>query len=173
MPIMTRLSRLLRADVHAVLDALEEPEALLRQAVREMDEELTQALREQEALELERKQLGRRQGVLEHDLAKIEPELNLCFEADNEALARTLLRRRLEGERLLSRLRARADALEAELGERARSLAERRERLEAMRQKAALFDAEPAREDAQGLERVSEDDVELALLREKQQRRSS
>ena len=34
MAIVTRLTRLFRADAHAVLDRLEEPEVLLRQAVR-------------------------------------------------------------------------------------------------------------------------------------------
>ena len=39
MPIINRISRLFTADLHAVLDRIEEPEALLKQAIREMEEE--------------------------------------------------------------------------------------------------------------------------------------
>ena len=40
MALITRVSRLFQADLHAVLDRIEEPEVLLKQAVREMEEEL-------------------------------------------------------------------------------------------------------------------------------------
>lgn len=36
MILISRFSQLLRADLHAVLDRLEDPEALLRQAIRDM-----------------------------------------------------------------------------------------------------------------------------------------
>ena len=38
MALMTRVARLFRADLHAVLDRIEEPEVLLRQALREMED---------------------------------------------------------------------------------------------------------------------------------------
>ena len=40
MALITRVARLFRADLHAVLDRIEEPDVLLKQAVREMEEEL-------------------------------------------------------------------------------------------------------------------------------------
>ena len=40
MTLITRLGRLFRADMHAVLDGLEEPTMLLRQAVRDMEDVL-------------------------------------------------------------------------------------------------------------------------------------
>ena len=42
MPILNRVKRLFQADVHAILDAIEEPEAVLKQAIREMQENLDQ-----------------------------------------------------------------------------------------------------------------------------------
>ena len=41
MALITRLSRLFQADMHAVLDKIEEPELLLKQAIREMEESIT------------------------------------------------------------------------------------------------------------------------------------
>ena len=40
MPLVDRVARLFRADLHAVMDRIEEPDVLLRQALREMEEEL-------------------------------------------------------------------------------------------------------------------------------------
>ena len=42
MPILNRVKRLFQADVHAILDVIEEPEAVLKQAIREMQESLDQ-----------------------------------------------------------------------------------------------------------------------------------
>ncbi|MGH8626524.1 MAG: PspA/IM30 family protein [Gammaproteobacteria bacterium] len=41
MALITRVARLFRSDLHVVLDRVEEPEVLLRQAIREMEEELS------------------------------------------------------------------------------------------------------------------------------------
>ncbi|MEE8161016.1 MAG: PspA/IM30 family protein [Acidobacteriota bacterium] len=51
MAITNRIRRLFHADVNAVLDIIEEPEAILKQAIREM----------QEALDLKRPRLARDQ----------------------------------------------------------------------------------------------------------------
>ena len=39
MALINRISRLFTADMHAVLDRLEEPDVLLKQALREMEDE--------------------------------------------------------------------------------------------------------------------------------------
>jgi phage shock protein A len=175
MPLIDRFTRLFRADMHAVLDRMEEPDVLLRQAVREMDEEVARAARELKARELERRGVRERLGELAATLAKIGEELDLCFSAGNEALARTLLRRRLEHERLAKHLTQRADALDRLVDEQRTALDEQKRRAEAMRQKAALFESEPANAAAgptwcaDDLS-VSDADVDLALLREKQKR---
>ena len=72
MALMTRVARLFRADVHAVLDRLEEPDVLLRQAIREMEESLAadreQARRLARELEATRgrvEETGRALGLIE------------------------------------------------------------------------------------------------------------
>ncbi|RLA35148.1 MAG: hypothetical protein DRR11_01080, partial [Gammaproteobacteria bacterium] len=40
MALINRISRLFKADFHAVLDQIEEPEQLLKQAIRDMEDEL-------------------------------------------------------------------------------------------------------------------------------------
>ena len=176
MALITRLTRLFRADAHAVLDRMEEPDVVLAQAVREMEEDVAAASRQLKARELELGRLRQRAADLVASVSAIAGELDLCFAAGNEALVRTLLRRRLEGERLAKHLEQRIGTLVRENDERRAALVERERKLDAMRQKAQLFAAEPRRDESEpacwrGDEvAVSEADVDLALLRERQQR---
>jgi phage shock protein A len=179
MALMSRLTRLFRADAHAVLDRLEEPEILLRQAVREMEGEVEGNARALKALEVDYQHARARTSELESSLAGIANELDLCFEAGNETLIRMLLRRRLEGERVLAQLAHRLGRLQVERTRRTQTLDEQRQCLESMRQKAAAFDieADSTRREStvwgQTDLNVAESDIDLALLRERQQRKMS
>lgn len=180
MAIVNRITRLFAADVHAVLDRLEEPDALLRQAIREMEAVLAERTQQLKALELDRELVRRRSSEIERTLAGIREEIDLSFAAGNEALVRTCLRRRLEGERLLRMLEQRSGLLTQQIEQATPVLEQQRERLDAMRQKAALFDVELASCASADGSRwnscdtpVSEADIDLALLREQQARRPS
>lgn len=179
MALITRVSRLFRADVNAVLDKMEEPELLLKQAVREMEEELDRDEHRVKLLALELKQTVTRQGDLTQRLGETEEELDLCFDTGNEALARALLRRKLEAESFIKFLNRKHEELHAAADELKRRIDENRSRLESMRQKEALFAEHESGDDAasgwaepeftRGFA-VSDEDVELAFLREQQKR---
>src|SRR5690606_30311485 len=94
--LINRMSRLITADFHAVLDRLEEPEALLRQAIREMEEELARNERKVTGLEHEQEGLIARREKLDATLRELDTELDLSFDSGNEALARRLIKRKLE-----------------------------------------------------------------------------
>ncbi|MCU7922394.1 MAG: PspA/IM30 family protein [Candidatus Thiodiazotropha sp. (ex Dulcina madagascariensis)] len=179
MALITRVSRLFRADVNAVLDRMEEPELLLKQATREMEEELDRDEQRAKLLALELRQIASRQGDLTQRLDNTAEELDLCFDSGNEALARALLKRRLETERFIEFLSRKHEALCSAADELKRRIDGNRSRLEGMRQKTALFTIqEPDDEVVEGWAEpafvrqfaVSDEDVELALLREQQKR---
>lgn len=177
MAIINRMSRLFTADVHAVLDRIEEPVALLRQCIREMEEELADAERNIKALTCEREQITARQRQLDESLAEIEAQLDVCFESGEEDLARGLIRRRLEAQRLAKHLVARAESTDKELTGLQSALEENRARLESMRQKAELFEEDTrirsrAFDDDDTIRHacVGEDEVEVAFLAEKKRR---
>lgn len=176
MPLVDRFARLFRADLHAVMDRIEEPDVLLRQALREMEEEVAQAVVRRQAAALESEQLLRRATELEQRLATIAGELDLCFAAGNETLQRTVLRRRLEGERLLRTLRRQQAACTRRAAEQGETLAARQRELENLRQRAALYAssegaADPLQPGHGDDLAVSEADIDLALLREREARR--
>jgi phage shock protein A len=176
MALITRISRLFQADFHAVLDRIEEPGLLLRQAVREMEEELARDEQRSKVLQHEQRQLTTREGELSQSLLEIEKKLDTCFEAGNDDLARACIRRRLETQRFEKHLARKHDALRETLNDLTTRIRENQARLESMRQKAELLAGETARPaDDWSLPEVTvrDEDVEVAFLREKQHRSRS
>jgi phage shock protein A len=178
MALITRVSRLFQADFHAVLDRIEEPEVLLRQAVREMEEELSRDEQRSKLLTHELGQLTAREFELEQSLHEIEEQLDVCFDAGNDDLARTSIKRKLETQQFCKGLTRKRQTLQKTLEELDTRLKENRARLESMRQKAELLAEESERTrpaDNWTLPEISvrDEDVEVAFLREKQHRRRS
>ena len=178
MALITRVSRLFQADFHAVLDRIEEPAVLLRQAVREMEEELARDEQRLKVLNHEQGQLLVREADLEQSLNEIEGQLDVCFESGNEDLARTSVRRKLEAQRYCKGLARKRQALQETIDDLDTRLGENRPHLESMRQKAELLAEESDRArpaDYWNMPDISvrDEDVEVAFLREKQQRSRS
>ena len=176
MALISRVSRLLRADLHAVLDHLEEPDVLLRQAVREMEEALASDGARRKRLRHEHEHLTRRQHDLQQALANIDGELDVCFEAEEHDLARSLCRRKLETEQILETVSRRRATMTRELEALEERCREQQLRFESMRQKAELFATETADVDDDGALhsplQVLGDAVEVAFLREQRKRRA-
>jgi phage shock protein A len=175
MALINRMSRLFTADVHAVLDRIEEPDALLKQAIREMEEALAGSEQTLRGLGQQREDLAERQRKVKTTLADLTEQLDVCFADGNDTLARKILKRRLETERLAQHVADRGEALDKELTRRRALTAEQSEHLDVMRQKAELLTAAPKGGDERGTREfaVGDDEVEVAFLRERQQRQTS
>jgi len=177
MALINRMSRLFRADVHAVLDRIEEPATLLRQAIREMEDALAQDEQRARLLGHEAQQLAVRLAEVGRSLDEIGEQLDICFRSGREDLARALIRRQLEAQQLQRLLAGRRDGLTESLAELERRLSGNRERLAQMRQKAELVAEEEGgvADDrwATATVAVRDEDVEVAFLREKQRRARS
>lgn len=179
MALINRISRLFQADFHAVLDNVEEPELLLRQAIREMEDEIAASEQHIRLLAHERDGVAQRTKELGHAISEIDEELDLCFASGKDDLARGLIKKKIEGQRLLKRLEQKHEGTEQELSSRRATLEENRAALEGLRQKAELFvkrspvASGPDSDEFSWLDRqvnVSEDEVEIAYLRERDRR---
>jgi phage shock protein A len=104
MAIITRLSRLLRADLNAMLDRLEAPELVLAQAVRDMEQAQMLEGARLKRLEHEAARLEKFSTELEQRLEQDQAALDDCLSAGQDNLARAVLRRSLEAERTIARL---------------------------------------------------------------------
>lgn len=181
MALVNRLTRLVKADFHAVLDNIEEPEQQLKLAIREMEDDLASTEQRIILCAHDQKHLAVRTTELNAAIAEIDSQLALCFESGKEELARALIRKKLEAGVLLKRLASKQAANDEYLSEQQALFDENRATLEGYRQKAELFakrprnisDAAAASDDLAWLARemhVSDDDVEVAFLREKNAR---
>ena len=184
MALINRISRLVRADVHAVLDQIEEPEQLLKQAIRDMEDELAAneqrislSLQDQDAFDVRIREL-------ESATTEIAEQLDLCFESGKDNLAKNLIRKKLEAERLLKRLNSRRAASDQYLSDQRKLFDDNRAALESLCQKAELVaQRAPARsggmsefDDVAWMARemtVGDEEVEIAFLREKSIRSES
>jgi phage shock protein A len=176
MTLLTRMSRLFKADVHGLLDRLEAPDAVLRQAVREMEEEIARREARAAAARADADRAEQRRERVAKETGELAAKLELCLTSGKDELARTVVRRKLETERLLQALTARRDESTALAQRLDREIDDCKERLGDIKRRMELFLEDPA-EAAAGDERerplsmpVTDDDVEIALLRERELR---
>jgi phage shock protein A len=175
MALITRMTRLFRADIHAVLDRIEEPDQLLKQSLREMEEAFAADQQRARALQLEKEQIHRRQEELKETLEALEAQLDVCFSSDKDELARPLVRRKLGQQQQLKQLGQRASVLDDRQAELETRLQENQCQLESMRQKVELLatqesDLEPQAQWQPADSGIQDADVEVAFLHEKQKR---
>ena len=178
MALVNRLSRLFKSDLHAVLDSIEEPQALLKQAIREMEEELSCGQQRIKNSQYEVEKLIQRRLQLQKSTEKLNEELEVCFQVNNDDLARSLIKRKLQSQRLLEGVVQQLISVEKQFSAQQAQLKENQMHFESMQQKAELLSEDPFQEASKSGEfeqffsgfNVSEDEVEIALLQEKQRR---
>lgn len=184
MTLIARMSRLFKADFHAVLDQVEEPQMLLKHAIREMENELHAAERRLRETLAERDTLSTREEAMQAALREMDEELDLCFEDDKSDLARDIIKRKLQTQRAVKRVAARLEAVEKVSQESRKQLAQNRLSLDSAQQKAELFTGGDLRGEHSttfagggvcdtGEFAVTDNDIEVALLREKKRRARS
>ena len=175
MALITRFTRLFQADLHAVMDRIEEPDILLRQAVREMEEDIARDEQRSKVVQHELARIGQRGSELDQSLHQIDEEMDLCFNSGKDELARGLIKRKLEAQQLQMALSRKDQSLQTTLDQIAARLKENHLRLTAMRQKAELLaehDAGSGGDQPWPVSPVTirDEDVEVAFLREKKRR---
>ena len=176
MALVTRLSRLFQADFHAVLDRIEEPDPQLRQAVREMQFALDHDRQRLKLLQHEAEQIDQRGAIQNDRLASLDEELDICLAAKQDDLARDLVRRKLATEKQLQAARERSSVLEAQCQSLLRQVDEQNQQLLSMKQKLELLvnsDDTVGAQASQGEDVIRNEEIEIALLREKQRRAKS
>ena len=178
MALITRLSRLFQADFHAVLDRIEEPDIQLKQAIREMQIELQQNEQRLALLQHETEQLSNLAIDSKNKIAAFNEELDICFGAKKDDLARDLIRRKLETTRQLESTEKQIGAIQSSTKKLESDIDEYRDQLDNMNQKLELLVTDinthpsPGHLSCVGTG-VRAEDIEIAFLREKQIRNVS
>ena len=170
--LFDRIATMLKADAHGVVESLEERSLLLKQCVREAEIELNRKRARLEVVRDEAKRLREALTRTEEERRSLDEDVTLALAGGKEELARFAARR------LLGQQRA-ADALRAQLAERAdeeTALAERVDAQQAQfeslrtRVRAELAQRSEAYEPGAWIPEpiVADEEVELELLRRRQ-----
>jgi phage shock protein A len=174
MGILTRMARLCKADLHGVMDSLEDRQLLLRQHLREMEEALARMEAEIGRAAAARREMEEEMARRANAIAKLERDLTVAVEKEKDDIARMLIRR-------LQPLRAHQSELERRIETACQCLVQQRGLLDARRLqydqlklKSSLFDHNfrPEHWDAgladEAVQRPSEEEIELELMQLKE-----
>ena len=178
MTLIARMTRLFKADLHGILDSLEEPEEVVKQAIRDMEEDIATKERWLDELHAVLQRLTIEAQELRASMQEIERQIDLCFAAGNEPLAKNLLRKRLEMARRARGIARAQDETRAKSEGLAKKIAEHKEQLATVVQKLKLYaETRPSQPWASSIcaplpggSLVTDDEVEVAFLEEKRRR---
>ena len=159
--------------MNAVLDQIEEPELLLKQAIREMEETLSNNERQIKLLDLEQQQRVSKETEIKQSLAEIERQLKLCFESNKDELARSFIKRKLETNQYLNSFTKKILHSSQTTNQLKAQLTEHQSQLNSMRQKADIFKTDNTINNTDihwniHSPSVQDEDVDVAFLYEKQ-----
>ena len=169
MALISRVSRLFTADVNAVLDRIEEPDVLLKQSIREMEDAVVKGEQHLNWLRHEVRQLETKRDAGIDALHEFDSELDICFEAGEEELARTLVKRKLTEERDNKAAVAQLDSVTSAIVDLDATLADQRDKLAEMQHNAELL-TKSSIPHVGSEATIGQDEVDVAFLREKQRR---
>jgi len=93
MGIITRFTRLCKADIHGVIDQLEDKGLLLRQVLRDMEEELDRKESRMKQMKASGEQAQRECERYSQECEKLERDLDVAIEKDKDAIARSLIKK--------------------------------------------------------------------------------
>ncbi len=104
MRLWSRLNHLVVANAHEAIDSLENPETMAKQALREMDDNIREARAAVVAAVASEKQLARQLEVHRSSSKGYAEKAETALTEDREDLARALLERKVEHDRIVDEL---------------------------------------------------------------------
>ncbi len=177
MSIMTRFVRLFQADVHGVMDSMEDKTLVLKQSLREMEAILDDQNRHLKKMKAERDAAAEELARYKKENDAAEADLEMAVQKERDDIARFLIRKQKNLLRHRDHLQSQLENLEAEIGKLKEEIEERRRQYDDLRLRAKTYlsrqdirrqrtdDFDNGFPDAPG---ISDEEVELELLRRKE-----
>lgn len=144
MTIMTRFVRLFKADIHGVMDQLEDKGLLLRQYVREMQATLNRKERQLGALSERMDRLSAHVERHTEEMRKLDQDINLAIAKEKEDIARKLIRRHHDLEIAVGHLKEQAETTAMEQTHLAATIREQKLQYETLQARAETWHRRPA-----------------------------
>ena len=178
MALLSRIIQLFKADIHGMMDQIEDHGLLLKQHLRDMEESLVAKEMKLKKMRsaLDQAQQDHQKG--EKETTNLEQDLQVAIQKDRDDIARMLIKKLKPLTRLQSERRNHIDRLNNEIGQFKAHTEQQRIQYEELRQKAAEYfyykvkqnwePVWPAAQSGLGLHELCEEEVELELLRRKE-----
>ena len=139
MQILQRLARICKADIHGLMDQFENKELLLKQYLRDMSAALLQKEARQKRLSQSRHAAAQRFAMTNHEIEKLEQDLERALKQDKDGIARNLIRRLRPTLELRAQMQKHIDDLEREMAQRQATIDQQRLQFEQLKQRSADF----------------------------------
>lgn len=177
MGILSRMFRLCKADVHGVMDQLEDKGLLLKQHLREMENNLKEKEAQLKKLEYSYRQAERDLAVRKEQVEKLEMDLDLAVRKEKDDIARMLIRKRRVYQGNWEQLIHQIEKLKEERDRLAETLDKHRMQYEQLKVKAASFYSRAQQQEFESVintetckhwKTPTEEEIELELLQRKE-----
>lgn len=180
MSIMTRFTRLFKADVHGVMDQFEDNGLMLRQCLREMESSLAarRAILNKKisARDAAQSDLDKRR----EEITALTADIDMAIAKDRDDIARFLIKKEKPLSRHCAELSGQVETLDREIAERRADLEKRRNEYDALKLRASRYLEREEETDWPRTDKwrgadgatVSDEEVELELLRRKEGRKA-
>ena len=181
MGIMTRFTRICKADLHGVMDQIEDKGLILKQCLREMETSLAQkqAQLTKMAAALEQAQSEHRKYHTEHE--KLEQDLDTAISKDKDNIARVLIKKLKTMEQHMTALDENIESLKRRINAAKEVMDSRQQDYEQLRLKSeTYFEKTESRQWEAAVVKVmpetvcaplSEEEIELELIKRKESRK--
>jgi phage shock protein A len=178
MGIITRFVRIFKADIHGVMDQLEDKGLLLKQYLRDMEEALSQKETCLRKVNAARTQAQQESENYRRELEKLEADLTVALKKDKDDIARLLIKKIIPLTKLRDGVRHHIDNLDREISEIRDGIDQQRIQYEHLKHRSMQYfhKAEQAAREKAGTffnpgdisEDMSNEEIELELLQRKE-----
>ncbi|MBI5593854.1 MAG: PspA/IM30 family protein [Deltaproteobacteria bacterium] len=178
MTILSRMFRLCKADLHGVMDQIEDKGLLLKQYLREMETSLNEKQTRQSQLIQTSRQIQGDLSLQNQELEKLEKDLELAIRKEKDDIAKVLIRKRRVIQAGCDGLRRQLKLIEEEGAHLAEILNQQMLQYQEMKVKAAEYcrwaEQQPFTEAAEVMtgpgfsSPPTEEEIELELLQRKE-----
>ena len=178
MAILTRIFRLFKADIHGVMDQIEDQGLLLKQHLRDMEESLVQKEAGLKQMCFARDQARQDYEKGTNESSSLEQGLEAAIRKDRDDIARMLIKKLKPLAHIQSERSSHIDRLDHEIEQIKEEIEQKRLQYEQLRQQAVAFfhRAEKQNEDQRwpgvtadsGAHRISDEEIELELIQRKE-----
>ena len=183
MGIFTRIVRICKADIHGVMDQLEDQGLLFKQHLRDMEKALSHKEARLNKLAASRQQTAEDLEKYKEEIKKTEQDLTVSIEKGRDDIARMLIKKLKPMTLHRDELKRHIEIMEREIAQMQEVVAKQRRQYEQFQLKSKAFDHKREQQEWETqmstivpkhtLQDISDEEVELELIQRKEALASS